>query len=156
MTAATDENLAYLEALFGRSIDVTADGELLFFDQIHPNAQAHALLAASFLDTLEDAGANDALPLTAPDYSQGGRISTVGETDRVVSLVAGVTYTVDVCGVSSAPLGTTLSAMMGMLADPTLRITRSGTLVGEDDDRGLGLDSTSRSPPPAPAITCSS
>lgn len=144
LTEATDENLARLEALFGRTIDVTADGELLFFDQIHPTAQAHALLAGSILDSLSGAGSNDRLPLTAPDYSKSGSIVVAGETDRVVvSLIAGVSYSFDLRGVSSAALGTSPSAMMGMLADPTIRITSPArTAVGANDDGGMGLDAT--------------
>ncbi|MBA2771998.1 MAG: hypothetical protein H0U34_08315, partial [Sphingomonas sp.] len=143
LTEATEANLARLEALFGRPLDLTADGELLFFDQIHPTAQAHALLAGSILDSLSGAGNNDRLPLTAPDYSKAGTIGVVGETDKVVvSLIAGVTYTFDLRGVSSAPLGTGWAAMMGMLADPTIRIVGpGGRQVGSDDDGGLGLDS---------------
>ncbi len=141
---ATQENLARLEALFGRPIDVTADGELLFFDDIHPDSRAHALLAGSILNSLSGTDSKNRLPLAAPDYRVAGRIGVAGETDRVVvSLIAGVTYTFDLRGVSSAPIGTSAGAMMGMLADPFMRISSPGrTVIGSDDDDGLGLDST--------------
>lgn len=68
LTDATSDNLAMLESLYGRPIDVTADRDLLFFDQIHPNAQSHALLAASIIDSLAGVTGNTRLPVTAPDY----------------------------------------------------------------------------------------
>ena len=144
LTDATEQNLANLEALYGRPLDVTADAELLFFDQIHPNAQAHALLAGSIIDSMNDTTGNNRLPLTAPDYSAGGTVSVKGEVDKVVvSLIAGVTYTFEMLGVSSAAMGTTSAAMMAMLADPLIRILGpTGSVVGSNDDGGLGLDAS--------------
>ena len=136
-TEATDRNLALLEALYGRPIDLTAEPETLFFDQIHPNAQAHALFAAAIIDTINGVTGNDRLPLTAPDYSAGGTIAARGEIDHiVVSLAANTTYTFEMLGISS--LGAA-----GSLADPALRVFAPGGLqVGSNDDGGLGLDAT--------------
>jgi Ca2+-binding RTX toxin-like protein len=133
LTDATDENLAALDALYGRPIDPLVDQQLLFVDQIHPNAQVHALLAAAIFDEMNNLTNNNALPLTAPDYSAGGTISVKGEVDKVVvSLIAGTTYTFEMLGISSAN---------GRLADPSLRVVGpAGALVGSNDDGGLGLD----------------
>ena len=133
LTEATDENIAALEALYGRPIDPLADQHLLFVDQIHPNAQVHSLLAAAIFDTLNNATGNNLLPLTAPDYGAAGTIAVKGEIDKVVvSLIAGTTYTFEMLGISSAN---------GLLADPSLRVLGpSGAVVGSNDDGGLGLD----------------
>ena len=132
---ATDENLAYLEALYGRTIDPLADQELLFFDQIHPNAQSHALLAAAILDTLNGVTGNNRLPLTAFDYQLAGSIGVTGEIDRVtISLAAGATYTFEMLG---------LSSNRGSLADPSVRILGpNGGIAASNDDGGLGLDAS--------------
>jgi phospholipase/lecithinase/hemolysin len=133
MTAATAESLASLAALYGRSIDPLQDQHLLFVDQIHPNAQSHALLAAAIMDKMNNVTGNNMLPLTAPDYSTNGTVAVKGEVDKfVVSLVAGTTYTFEMLGISSAN---------GSLADPNLRVVGpSGALFGSNDDGGLGLD----------------
>ena len=133
LTDATEENLAALEVLYGRPIDPLADQQLLFVDQIHPNAQVHTLLAAAIFDTLNKVTGNNVLPLTAPDYSAGGTIAVKGEVDKiVVSLIAGATYTFEMLGLSSAN---------GALADPSLRVLGpAGGLIGSNDDGGLGLD----------------
>ncbi len=133
LTAATDESLASLEALYGRPIDPLRDQELLFVDEIHPNAQAHALLAGFMFDTMNNVTGNNMLPLTAPDYSMSGTIAAKGEIDKfVVSLIAGTTYTFEMLGISSAN---------GSLADPYLGVLGpSGALFGSNDDGGLGLD----------------
>ncbi len=135
MTEATEESLTSLEALYGRPIDPLADQDLLFFDQIHPNAQSHALLAADIIDTLNGVAGNNRLPLTAPDYSTAGLIADKSEVDKVVvSLIAGATYTFEMLGISSAN---------GSLADPNFRIVGpGGAIVGSNDDGGLGLDAT--------------
>jgi phospholipase/lecithinase/hemolysin len=133
LTDATEENLAFLETLYSRPIDPLADQDMLFVDEIHPNAQVHALLAAAIFDTINKTTGNNLLPLTAPDYSAGGTVAVKGEVDKVVvSLIAGTTYTFEMLGISSAN---------GVLADPTLRVLGpSGALVGSNDDGGLGLD----------------
>jgi Ca2+-binding RTX toxin-like protein len=135
LTEATDESLAALEALYGRPIDPLADQDLLFFDQIHPNAQSHALLAAGIIDTLNGVTDNIRLPLSAPDYSAAGLIGIKGEVDKVVvSLIAGATYTFEMLGISSAN---------GSLADPNFRIlSPGGAIMSSSDDGGLGLDAT--------------
>jgi phospholipase/lecithinase/hemolysin len=133
LTDATEENLAALEVLYGRPIDPLADQDMLFVDQIHPNAQVHALLAAAIFDTLNKTTGNNMLPLTAPDYSAAGTIAVKGEVDKlVVSLIAGTTYSFEMLGISSAN---------GSLVDPNFRIIGpAGTLAGSNDDGGLGLD----------------
>jgi Ca2+-binding RTX toxin-like protein len=133
LTDATDENLAALEALYGHPIDPLVHQELLFVDQIHPNAQVHALLAAAIFDEMNNLTNNNVLPLTAPDYSAAGTIAVKGEIDKiVVSLIAGTTYTFEMLGISSAN---------GSLADPSLRMFGpGGALVRANDDGGLGLD----------------
>ena len=133
LTAATMESLASLGALYGRTIDPLKDQELLFVDEIHPNAQAHALLAGAIFDTMNDVTDNNMLPLTAPVYSTAGSIAVKGEVDKVVvSLIAGTTYTFEMLGLSTAN---------GSLADPFLRVFGpSGAVIGSNDDGGLGLD----------------
>jgi phospholipase/lecithinase/hemolysin len=133
LTEATAEAMAALETLYGHEIDPLVHQHLLFMDQIHPNAQSHALLAASIIDTLENVTGNSAQPLTAPDYSAAGNVAFKGEVDRVVvSLVAGTTYTFEMLGLSSAN---------GSLADPNFRIVGpGGAIINAKDDGGLGLD----------------
>jgi Ca2+-binding RTX toxin-like protein len=140
LTDATDQNIASLEALYGRSIDPLADQDLLFFDQIHPNAQSHALLASSILDTMNGVAhaSNERLPMAAVDYRANGSIGVAKEVDQiVVSLAANSTYTFEMLGISS------LGGTAAVLEDPSLRlIGPSGALVGANDDGGLGLDSS--------------
>ena len=132
LTEATAQNLELLETLYGRPIDVTADHDLLFFDQIHPNAQSHALLAGSILDSLAGVTGNNQLPVTAPNYRLEGSIAAAGEVDQiVVTLAANTTYALELLGISSGS---------GSLADPLIRIGG----VGSDDDGGLGLDASLR------------
>lgn len=135
---AVEHNLRLLEQLIGRPIDPTADAELLFFDQIHPNAQSHALLAAAISDQMAGVLDNDRLPLTAPDLSRVTSIARVSEVDTiVVSLAANTTYTFEMLGVSSQ------RGDYRMLADPTLRVlSPNGIFIGGNDDGGLGLDAT--------------
>ena len=113
--------------------------ELLFFDDVHPNAQADALLAAYMYAKLEGTPLAERLPLAGAhlNYSLTGSIAAAGEIDKVtVSLVGGTTYTLDMLGMSS--LGTA-----GSLGDPSLRILApSGSVVGVDQDSGAGLDAT--------------
>ena len=113
--------------------------KLLFFDQVHPNAQANALLAAYMYAEVNGTPWIEKLPLAGAhlNYSLNGVISTSGEIDRVVvSLVAGTTYTLEMLGMSS--LGTT-----GSLGDPSLRILGpKGTVLVYDQDSGAGLDAT--------------
>ena len=135
LTDATAESLASLEALYGRPIDSLQDQELLFVDEIHPNAQVHALLAGAIFDTMNKLTGNNVLPLTVADFAGPGTIAVKGEVDKlVVSLVAGATYTFEMLGISSAN---------GSLADPNMRILGpSGAFFRSNDDGGLGLDAT--------------
>jgi Ca2+-binding RTX toxin-like protein len=106
----------------------------LFFDTIHPSAQAHAQIAAEILDSLEAPGAPPNWSVPPSIGSQAAGAIPVGGADRfAAALVAGGTYVVDLLGVSSGS---------GSLADPSLRVLdASGAVVAQDDDGGLGLDS---------------
>jgi phospholipase/lecithinase/hemolysin len=110
------------------------DAGYLFFDKLHPTAQAHAQIAAQILAQL---GASDA---TGP-WTQAAAIGAQvpgdapfqGGESFTVSLTAGHAYVFDGLGVSSAS---------GTLADPmVLVLNGSGTLVAQADDGGVGLDS---------------
>ncbi|MEZ5735273.1 MAG: SGNH/GDSL hydrolase family protein [Novosphingobium sp.] len=124
--------------------DILGYQELLFFDQIHPNAQLHALVGAQLFARLTGTSPVETLPLDASalDYSIDGAISTAGEVDEIeVELVASTTYTFQMLGVSS--LG-----QSGTIADPAMRIfDPSGAEVsqfapGSGNDSGLGFDAS--------------
>lgn len=106
----------------------------LFFDTIHPSAQAHAQIAAEILDSLQSPGAATNWSVPPSIGSQAAGAIPVGGADTfAASLVGGGTYVVDLLGVSSGA---------GSLADPSLRVLDpSGAVVAQDDDGGLGLDS---------------
>ncbi len=144
ITEATATILPNLVAVFGReAVFPLNESELLFFDEVHPTAQAHALLAAALVDRLNSAGAaRETLPPAQPTTALSGMIAVAGEVDSLtVSMIAGHSYAFSLLGVSSAS---------GSLADPLLRITDStGALLAEDDDAGLGLDSYLRFIAPA-------
>ncbi|MGH6706569.1 MAG: hypothetical protein ACREB1_07150, partial [Sphingomicrobium sp.] len=114
------------------------DSSLVFFDQVHPTAQVHALGAAYMLDQLNGVSAGELMPLTAPDYSAVGSIAAKGEADNIiVSLAANTSYTFNLLGIS------TLGGNVSVLADPMLKIFGpGGTLAGSNDDGGLGLDAS--------------
>ena len=144
VTGALSANLGTIAALHGLTRDELAGNllkyqDLIFFDQIHPNAQANALLGAYMHAQISGTAWVETLPLTGADvdYRMNGSIAVPGEVDRVVvSLVAGTTYTLDMLGVSS--LGTA-----GSLADPSLRLVGpNGALFRSDADSGAGLDAT--------------
>jgi Ca2+-binding RTX toxin-like protein len=144
VTGALNTLLPEIAALHGLTSEelsqhLLAYQDLLFFDDVHPNAQADALLAAYMYAKVNNTPFVERLPLTGAhlNYSAGGVISAVGEVDKVtVSLVAGTTYTIDMLGISS--LGTT-----GSLGDPSLKILApNGSLVATDEDSGAGLDAT--------------
>ncbi|HTK59098.1 MAG TPA: SGNH/GDSL hydrolase family protein [Sphingomicrobium sp.] len=113
--------------------------DLVFFDHVHPNAQAHALLGAYMQSMIAGTPWIETLPLMGAniDYRATGAISAVGETDScIVSLVAGTTYTFELLGTSS--LGT-----VGSLGDPMMRLLGpGGNVIGSDDDSGAGFDAT--------------
>jgi phospholipase/lecithinase/hemolysin len=106
----------------------------LFFDEIHPSAQAHAQIAAQILDRLVDPNAplNDAAA-PAIGAQAAGVVPLHGAASFTAALSAGATYVIDLQGVSSG---------QGSLADPIVRVLDgSGNVVAQDDDGGLGLDS---------------
>ncbi len=144
VTGALNANLPTIAALHGLTAEQLTGNllqhqDLLFFDQIHPNAQANALLGAYIHAQLTGAAWIETLPLTGADvdYRMDATIAVAGEVDKlVVSLVAGTTYTLEMLGISS--LGTA-----GSLGDPALRLLGpSGSLFGSDADDGAGFDAT--------------
>jgi phospholipase/lecithinase/hemolysin len=144
VTGALNELLPTIAALHGLTIEELSQNllehqELLFFDDVHPNAQADALLAAYIHATLEGTPLVETLPLAGAhlNYSLTGAIATAGEVDKItLYLVAGTTYTLDMLGISSLGTG-------GSLGDPFLRVLApNGSLVGFDQDSGAGFDST--------------
>ena len=144
VTGAINANLATIAALHGLTVDELSGNllqyqNLLFFDQVHPNAQANALLGAYMYAQLTGTPWIETLPLTGADvdFRMIAGIAAPGEVDTVVvSLVAGTTYTLEMLGVSS--LGTP-----GGLGDPSLRLLGpSGTLFGSNADSGVGFDAT--------------
>jgi len=144
VAGALSANLPTIAALHGLTTEELSNNlltykDLVFYDHVHPNAQAHALLGAYMQSIIAGTPWVETLPLMGAnvDYSAMATIGAPGEVDRVTaSLVAGTTYTLEMLGVSS--LGTS-----GSLADPTLRlIGPNGVLVGADDDRGVGFDPT--------------
>lgn len=111
--------------------DPTGAG-FLFFDKLHPTAQAHAQIASQILADLAGVAPN-----WTPAPAIGAQVAGVapfhGGESFTVSLTAGQTYTIDGLGVSSAS---------GTLADPLVRILDgAGNLVNQADDGGIGLDS---------------
>jgi len=100
----------------------------LFFDQIHPSAQAHAQVAAAILS----GGQFDhAVPLQSGPQLLGALTAAGQEKAFSAALFAGQTYVFDLMGISSGS---------GSLPDPKLHLTGPGTDATEDDG-GLGLDS---------------
>ncbi len=142
VTGALTANLGTIAALHGLTVDELSGNllqyqNLLFFDQVHPNAQANALLGAYMYALLTDTPWIETLPLTGADvdYRLISNIAAPGEVDKViVSLVADTTYTFEMLGMSA--LGTS-----GSLADPFLRLLGpNGTAIGFNADDGVGFD----------------
>ena len=134
--------LPTIEALHGLApgtltTDLLTYRDLVFFDDIHPNAQVHALFGSYAQALLTKTPWIETLPLSAADvdYSLTASIAAVGEVDNLVfALAAGTNYRFDMLGVSS--LGTA-----GSLADPSLRLlTSGGTVTGANADSGAGFD----------------
>lgn len=133
-------------SVLGTMVDLYGESQIyplnlsneVFFDLVHPTTQVHALAAAYMIDLLSGVPAGEAMPLTAPDYSMSGLIGAKGEVDLVtVSLAANTSYTFQLLGLSS------LGGDVSVLADPTLVVLGpTGTLVGSNDDGGVGLDSS--------------
>jgi phospholipase/lecithinase/hemolysin len=108
-------------------------GGYLFFDKLHPTAQAQAQIASQILAAL---GASDTTATWTPAPGIGAQVAGLvpfhgGET-FTVSLTAGHTYVIDGLGVSTAS---------GTLSDPLVRILNGATLVAQADDGGVGLNS---------------
>jgi phospholipase/lecithinase/hemolysin len=141
---ALSANLPTIAALHGLTTEELSNNllehqDLIFFDEIHPNGQANALLASYMYAQVNGTPWIETLPLTSAhlNYSLGGVIERTGEVDKViVSLVAGTTYTLEMLGISS--LGAS-----GTIGDPLLKIfAPNGTLITSDQDSGAGLDAT--------------
>jgi phospholipase/lecithinase/hemolysin len=144
VVGALSANLPMIAALHGLTTQELTDNlrqynDLIFFDHVHPNAQAHALLGAYMQSIVAGTPWVETPPLMGAnvDYSVTAAIGAPREVDRVTaSLVAGTTYTIEMLGISS--LGTA-----GSLGDPTLRLLGpDGSLVRTDDDSGAGFDAT--------------
>ena len=144
VAGALSANLPTIAALHGLTTDELSNNlltykDLVFYDHVHPNAQAHALLGAYMQSMIAGTPWVEKLPMMGAnvDYSATATIGAPHEVDTVtVSLVAGTTYTLEMLGVSS--LGTS-----GSLADPMLRLFGpNGVLAGADDDSGVGFDPT--------------
>ena len=144
VAGALSANLPTIAALHGLTTHELSNNlltykDLVFYDHVHPNAQAHALLGAYMQSMIAGTPWIEKLPMMGAnvDYSATATIGAPHEIDMVtVSLVAGTTYTLEMLGVSS--LGTS-----GSLADPMLRLFGpNGVLVGADDDSGVGFDPT--------------
>jgi phospholipase/lecithinase/hemolysin len=133
--------LPTLEALHGLApgtltTDLLSHRNLVFFDDVHPNAQVHALFGSYAQAILAGTQWIETLPLAAADvdYRLQGSIAAVGEVDKLVfTLVAGTDYRFDLLGMSS--LGTA-----GSLGDPSLRLLSGTTLVSSNADDGAGFD----------------
>ena len=134
--------LPEIAALHGLSADELSNNllqyqNLVFFDQIHPTAQTHALVASYMYAQLSGTPWVETMPLAGADvdYHATATIGAAGEVDSTsIYLIAGTTYTFDMLGVSS--LGTA-----GSLGDTRLSLVNSsGVVVALDDDSGMGLD----------------
>lgn len=144
VTGALNANLPTIAALHGLTTQQLSQNllqyqDLVFFDEVHPNAQANALLGAYMNALITNTAWIETLPLAGSDvaYRLTATIAAPGEVDKlVVSLVAGTTYTLEMLGVSSLGL-------IGSLADPSLRLLGpSGNLIGTNSDDGVGFDAT--------------
>lgn len=142
VTGALEAILPTLAAFHGLSADELSQNmlryqQLVFFDDVHPNAQVEGLVTAYFNAQLTGTPWVETLPLAGADvaYRMAGTVAAAGEVDSLsIYLIAGTSYTFEMLGVSS--LGA------GYLADPSLRLRGSGgTIVASDDDSGAGLDS---------------
>jgi phospholipase/lecithinase/hemolysin len=141
---ALNANLPTIAALHGLTTEELTNNllqhkDLVFFDHVHPNGQANALLGAFMQSMIAGTPWVETLPLTGADvdYRTTGTIAAAGEVDQlVIAMVAGTTYTFDMLGMSS--LGVT-----GSLGDPSLKLLNAaGTLVASDDDSGAGFDAS--------------
>jgi phospholipase/lecithinase/hemolysin len=146
--------LAYLHGLDSDELfdNLLAHKEVVFFDHVHPNAQAHALLASYMQAEIANVPLVETMPLLGADvdYKVTATIGSTGEIDRAtIAMVAGTSYTFQLLGISSitpyvlGQLGIASLPAGAILADPKLRLVNSvGSQAGADDDSGAGLDST--------------
>lgn len=134
------------DSVLGTMADLYGEAEIyplnfsneVFFDRIHPTTQVHALAAAYMIDQLSGTPAGERMPLTAPDFSFTDSIAAMGEVDTItISLAANTSYTFELFGLS------TLGGNVSVLADPMLKLFGpGGTLLGSNDDGGIGLDAS--------------
>ena len=138
-----DAVLPEIAALHGLTADQLTNNllqyqNLVFFDQIHPTAQVHALIGSYMYSQLTDTPWVETMPLAPSDvdYSMSATIGAAGEVDSAsFYLVAGTTYTFEMLGMSS--LGTA-----GSVGDTYLKVLQpGGSLLVADDDSGAGFDS---------------
>jgi Ca2+-binding RTX toxin-like protein len=103
----------------------------LFFDDVHPSAQAHALAAADILASL--GGTPEATVTAQSGPRVFAAVEAQGGSDSFSAmLVAGQSYTIDALGISRGD---------GTLADPRITVLApGGAVVAQDDDGGLGLN----------------
>ncbi|MCJ8191651.1 SGNH/GDSL hydrolase family protein [Sphingomicrobium aestuariivivum] len=107
--------------------------DLVFFDDIHPTAQVHAIAGSLMMAQMAGTEWIEILPMEAPQALVAGSLDVAGATTTVdVLLVADTDYAFDMLGMSS--LGIT-----GSLADPILFLSGAGLSAG-DDDSGAGFD----------------
>jgi hypothetical protein len=111
--------------------------DLVFFDDVHPTGQLHALVGSFAYQKLTGAPWIETLPILGSevDFAMTGSISAAGEVDTIsLALARRTTYTFEMLGISS--LGTA-----GTLGDTSLRLLDStGTALLVDDDSGAGFD----------------
>ena len=125
---------------------------LLFFDGLHPNAQANALLGAFMHAKLHDAPWVETMPLLGADvdFRSVATIGVAGEVDGlVIATAASSSYTFQMLGVSSltpyvlTQLGIGALPTGPILGDPRLSLlSSSGAVVRTDDDSGAGFDAS--------------
>ena len=154
---ALNANLPTLAALNGLTTaelagNLLAHKDVVFFDLVHPDAQAHALLASFMQAQIAGTPWVETMPLLGADvdYRSVASVGVAGEVDKVsVAMVAGTTYTFQMLGVSTltpyvlGQLGLGALPAGSILADPKLRlVSSSGAAVKADDDSGAGLDSS--------------
>ncbi|HET9356349.1 MAG TPA: SGNH/GDSL hydrolase family protein [Sphingomicrobium sp.] len=143
VTGGLNAILPTLEALHGLApgtlkTDLLAHREVVFFDQVHPTAQVHALFGSFAHAMLTKSDWIEILPVAKADrdFSLTGSIAFAGEVDQlVIAAVAGTTYRFDLLGMSS--LG-----VAGSLGDPTLSVLSGGVTLVSDADSGAGFDAT--------------
>lgn len=144
---ALDLVLPTLEALYGLApgeltTNLLAHQDIVFFDEVHPTAQVHALVGSYIYSEINGTPWIETMPLTAAEiaFSAAGTIATSGEADTfTIVLERGETYTIEVLGMATLGLD-------GSLADPELSIAdprgRAVTDFTDDSggDSGLGFD----------------